>query len=403
MTKIDLNLKRLVFKSCLLAAWTDGNMSSGEYRYLSHLTTLLSETEEEREALRKLRFEHHNEDRVLAEIALQGKTERTYIFDTCLAVLTSDRMLNRQELAFLDTLRKTCGLRSRPYKKKLKKARKASGAGVERSRAVGMLGFLASVLLGASLIAYGSLRRVDITAEENSNGKEVLISIFEPDSGERAELQTGEEIFEHLRQSILTVTVSISNRPVCSGSGSVIGKDETGIVYVLTNRHVIHNDLTETGKPGDFISIEVQQHSEARFDAVLDFYSREHDIALLAVKGMEPYVEPLTLVLKQSLQVGQTVYVAGTPVGLKHTFTSGIISALRESYLQTDATIHSGSSGGPVVDQSGALCAVITRGHEAKDYALALYTDTVLEVLEERTRHLNQETKKTEAEEPESP
>jgi S1-C subfamily serine protease len=52
--------------------------------------------------------------------------------------------------------------------------------------------------------------------------------------------------------------------------------------------------------------------------------------------------------------------------------------------LQTDATIHSGSSGGPLIDQYGSLCAVVTKAHVVKDYGFALYSDFILEVLEER-------------------
>jgi S1-C subfamily serine protease len=85
-------------------------------------------------------------------------------------------------------------------------------------------------------------------------------------------------------------------------------------------------------------------------------------------------------------------YAIGSPIGLENTFTAGVVSALRESYLQTDATTYYGSSGGPLVDQRGALCAVVTKGHKTKDYNFALYSDIVLEVLEERGETINKKS-----------
>jgi S1-C subfamily serine protease len=150
---------------------------------------------------------------------------------------------------------------------------------------------------------------------------------------------------------------------------------------------VIQNSLINThGRKRDRVRVEVQQHSGAKFDATLDFYSRQHDLALLAVKGMKDYAKPLQINLKSGLQVGQPIYAIGSPIGLDHSFTAGVISALRESYLQTDATVHSGSSGGPLIDQYGSLCAVVTKGHKTKDYNFALYSDIILEVLEERKK-----------------
>jgi S1-C subfamily serine protease len=80
------------------------------------------------------------------------------------------------------------------------------------------------------------------------------------------------------------------------------------------------------------------------------------------------------------------VYAVGSPLGLDHTFTSGVISALRSDSIQTDATVHSGSSGGPLLDAGGAICGVITTTHLHKDVSFALYGDTVLAMFEERWR-----------------
>ena len=139
----------------------------------------------------------------------------------------------------------------------------------------------------------------------------------------------------------------------------------------------------------------MKQYSGAKFEATLDFCSRKHDLALLAVKGMKDYAEPLPLNLKSGLQVGQRIYAIGSPLGLDHTFTAGVISAFRESYLQTDATVYFGSSGGPLIDGHGALCAVVTKVHETKDYGFALYSDMILDMLKERQVRLTNSSSAT--------
>ena len=169
-----------------------------------------------------------------------------------------------------------------------------------------------------------------------------------------------------------------------SGSGSVISEDADGNVYILTNRHVVDDH----GKKGDRVRFEIEQYSGPKFNAVLDFYSREHDLAILTVKEMAAYTEPLNFMLKKDLSVGQPVYAVGSPYGLRSTFTAGVISALRDTRLQTDATTASGSSGGPLLERHGAICAVATSSYRTKDLGFAIYADTVLEVLEERMEHI---------------
>ena len=390
MNNIDWNLKCLVFKACLVAIWSDASMSTDERRYISHLTETLADTEEEREALKKLAVRDQNEDQVLSEIEQLGQQEKAYVFDACLDILASDRRLNAQELTFLATLRKTCGVSLRSYHGKLLRAQRSAGIKVSLHKGVLVLAaaipIAVGVLITASLYYHFHLREVDITPEEEGTGREILVSTLDSDGVQQPIMQTGQEVYQHVRNSIVSVNLFLNNDPLGGGSGSVIGKDDAGTVYVVTNKHVIFNPDTEKGTPQDKVSFEVQQQSGARFDADFDFYSRKHDIALLAVKGMEHYTEPLKLTLKSDLRVGQPVYAVGSPIGLAHTLTVGVVSALRESYLQTDATIHSGSSGGPLIDQRGALCGVVAMSHRTKNYSFALYSDIILEVLEERTK-----------------
>jgi hypothetical protein len=386
MKKPDQKLKVIVFKACVAAVWSDSSMSSEEQRYLSHLTEVLADSENQRNTLREIRLDDLNEGLVLSEIAQLDKQEKEYVFDTCLSVLVSDKRIVLHELKFLNSLRKTCGIGFWSYRKKLSSAKKKAKARIYRNRWNAVLGLLAVCILYA-IGKYGLGGNAAL--EEKSNKKEVVLSILGPNDLAKSTLKTGDEVFKFVRNSIVSVKVFTNNKTVCTGSGSVIGWDETGIIYIITNKHVIQNQYIKNSKSRDRLRVEVQQHSGARFYAALDFYSRKHDIALLAVKGMDKYTQPLKLSLKSSLKVGQPVYAVGNPIGLKDTFTAGIISALRDSYLQTDATVYYGSSGGPLIDQHGALCAVVTTGHKVKNFSFALYSDAILDVLKERREKLN--------------
>ena len=96
--------------------------------------------------------------------------------------------------------------------------------------------------------------------------------------------------------------------------------------------------------------------------AQLSQVSETFDLALLAINEVNcPCIEPE---LNPSLEQGQKVYTIGSPVGLKHTVTSGIVSGLRKYegtvYIQTDAPINPGNSGGPLIDMNGKIIGVNT-------------------------------------------
>jgi len=91
--------------------------------------------------------------------------------------------------------------------------------------------------------------------------------------------------------------------------------------------------------------------------------SERTDLALLAV---DCYNAPFIREKKDSRNLGQgeKVYSIGSPMGLRHTVTGGIISGYREykgrKFIQTDAPINPGNSGGPLIDEQGGLIGVNT-------------------------------------------
>lgn len=133
--------------------------------------------------------------------------------------------------------------------------------------------------------------------------------------------------------------------------------------YILTNAHVVGAEKT-------FII----EASERNFTASLVKLNTARDIALLKVEhsSMVPSPVPIS---KRPANIGEELYVIGTPLdtSFSHTITRGIVSAKRImrglEYIQTDAAINFGNSGGPVFNKKGELVAITVSSVMTRDGA----------------------------------
>ena len=119
------------------------------------------------------------------------------------------------------------------------------------------------------------------------------------------------------------------------------------------------DDIQMSATAGQFM---VTLIDNRELSAQVSQVSETYDLALLSINEIScPCIEPD---LNPSLEQGQKVYTIGSPVGLKHTVTSGIVSGLRKYegtvYIQTDAPINPGNSGGPLIDMNGKIIGVNT-------------------------------------------
>ncbi len=140
---------------------------------------------------------------------------------------------------------------------------------------------------------------------------------------------------------------------VGTGSGVVISSDG----YIITNNHVIKN-ATE---------IEVILNNKKNYKAELIGTDATNDIALLKVEAKDlPYV---TFGDSNSIKVGEWVLAVGNPYNLTSTVTAGIVSAKGrdldgtkgvDSFIQTDAAVNPGNSGGALVNTRGELIGINT-------------------------------------------
>ena len=137
------------------------------------------------------------------------------------------------------------------------------------------------------------------------------------------------------------------------GSGFII--NEKGIV--VTNNHVIEGAE----------DIVVQVNGEKKFKAKVIGADPLSDIAVLQIETEEKFT-PVKFGNSDKARIGDWVIAIGNPFGLGGTVTSGIISARNrsigltryEDYIQTDASINSGNSGGPLFDMNGDVIGINT-------------------------------------------
>ena len=140
-----------------------------------------------------------------------------------------------------------------------------------------------------------------------------------------------------------------------SGSGFVISSDG----FIVTNNHVIENarDIKVSLADGRTVNAELEGTDPSTDIAVLKIY--------------ESGLKALSFANSESLQPGQIAIAIGNPLGLQHTVTAGVVSALGrtlranngrliDDIIQTDASLNPGNSGGPLVNSFGQVIGVNT-------------------------------------------
>lgn len=176
-------------------------------------------------------------------------------------------------------------------------------------------------------------------------------------------------------------TLSASGYRVSSGSGVIIASDG----YIITNHHVIEDGST----------FEITMFDKRKLEASLIGSDPSTDLALLKVdaRGLKPVLYGDS----EQVEVGQWVLAVGNPFNLSSTVTAGIVSAkarniniLRgsysiESFIQTDAVVNPGNSGGALVNEKGELIgintAIISESGGYEGYSFAIPSNLVRKVV----------------------
>ncbi len=186
-------------------------------------------------------------------------------------------------------------------------------------------------------------------------------------------------------QQFLQDTISPKERVEGSlGSGVIVSTEG----YVLTNYHVI------AGADQILVSLHDGRDAQAQLVGI----DKETDLAVLKIAL--PELTAIRFGDAQHMRIGDVVLAIGNPLGVGQTVTQGIISAaaryglelnIQENYLQTDAAINQGNSGGALVDASGKLVGINTAiqsptgGSVGIGYAIP--SDTAQKVLSDIVRY----------------
>lgn len=180
---------------------------------------------------------------------------------------------------------------------------------------------------------------------------------------------------------------TVPREQIGSGSGVIITPDG----YILTNNHVVEG-ATE---------IEVTMNDNTTYSADLIGTDPATDVAVIKVDGES--LPTIPVADSDNLRIGEWVLAIGSPYQLQSTITAGIVSAKGrkmpnytgefkiESFIQTDAAVNPGNSGGALVDKTGALVgintAIISETGAYSGYSFAIPSNMAMEVADDIIRY----------------
>lgn len=172
-------------------------------------------------------------------------------------------------------------------------------------------------------------------------------------------------IIEGSIDSILSIRTNAGQ-----GTGFIINKDG----YVVTNAHVLSGARFANAITAEQESIPMN----------LIGYNEDLDIALLQIEGNYDYLE---FGDSDDVEVGQRVIAIGNPLGLSFSVTEGIVSAVDrqankggpKAYIQTDAALNPGNSGGPLINTDGEVIGINNYKVTGDNIGFALESEYIID------------------------
>ncbi|MBS9463768.1 trypsin-like peptidase domain-containing protein [Flagellimonas sp. 389] len=142
---------------------------------------------------------------------------------------------------------------------------------------------------------------------------------------------------------------------IVTASGTGTGFTVSGYNQVITNYHVVKGEKV----------VAVEDYKKDRFVANVVMVNPEVDLAFLKIEGFENKETDISLQEEIIVANTQKVFINGYPFGMPYTITEGIVSSSNQpmgnrNYIQTDAAVNPGNSGGPMLNEAGVLIGVTT-------------------------------------------
>ncbi|WP_394749773.1 trypsin-like peptidase domain-containing protein [Spongiimicrobium salis] len=151
---------------------------------------------------------------------------------------------------------------------------------------------------------------------------------------------------ENIQKSVFKIITA-------SGTGS--GFTISGHDHIITNYHVIKGEKI----------VAVEDYKKDRYVAQVVMVNPTVDLAFLHIDGFKNTENHITVDRDLVVTNTQKVYINGYPFGMPYTITEGIVSATSQPmggrhYIQTDAAVNPGNSGGPMLNEAGVVVGVTT-------------------------------------------
>lgn len=249
---------------------------------------------------------------------------------------------------------------------------------------ISLLSFAAGILIAAAIFVYSPGEKAQASIWDNPSDSLLSTNVYASTPQPDREIGDFAAIAEKLGPAVVGITAEKVQRSQRSRSyddspfdefwdrffGTPRGRDQeyrstsagTGFFispdgYILTNNHIVENAIKVT----------ITSHSDQEYQAKVIGLDPQTDLALLKVEAKDlPFAK---LGDSDAIKVGQWVMAIGNPLGLTHTVTAGIVSAkgrllpglgdvLYQDFIQTDASINRGNSGGPLINMNGEVIGI---------------------------------------------
>ena len=183
-------------------------------------------------------------------------------------------------------------------------------------------------------------------------------------------------IIENAVESVVTIKTNVAQ-----GTGFIITNDG----YVVTNAHVLEGARYATAT---LSNLDTKSMTLIGYDSNID-------LALLKISGS---YSPLELGDSDNVHVGEKVVAIGNPLGLSFSVTEGIVSAVHRvisnspgAYIQTDAALNPGNSGGPLINTDGKIIGINNFKLSGDNLGFALESNYIKEYINQIAQeNLNQ-------------
>lgn len=175
------------------------------------------------------------------------------------------------------------------------------------------------------------------------------------------------KVYEKVVNGVVVIETTEKEIVSANGRRAQMSVGGLGTGFLIDNEHIM--TAAHVVQTAESVSIRFHNDEVIPADVISDY--KNADVALLKLKWAPKEATILKLGDSDQVKIGEQVFVVGSPLGLSYSFSSGYISGRQESrrtlnslvraeYLQTDASINQGNSGGPMFNMKGEVVGIVS-------------------------------------------